>query len=155
MVRTLEGKETHRKLMEKSAEFLQQQGYEVVFQAKLNNGRIDVFGIKNREKIGIECQVVPSWKMLAEKTKKYKPYLNKFIVAIPSYVKPRLQPENIEIIKFDVPRALSTANEINLRVSGVERELWAEVKKKATMEDKTVGQVLNEILKAYFAASNK
>jgi len=113
-MRTLEGNKIHQSLMEKSAEYLKNQGYQVFYSPRIDSGRIDVLGIKGNERVGIECQVVPNWGILIEKAKKYIPYLTKFIVAIPDYVKPRLRPENIQIIKFHVGEPLQRYTTITL-----------------------------------------
>jgi Holliday junction resolvase len=103
MVRTLEGGECHQRLMELSAEFLRNQGYKVVFQGSINKGKIDVIGIKGEEKVGIECQVKPSWKILVDKAKRYSG-LTRFIVAIPKDVKVGMRPEGVEIMKLNVSK---------------------------------------------------
>ena len=104
MPRTLEGGKIHEKMMLLAADYLKQKGYEVVFRARLNNhGVVDVLGIKGKEHVGIECQIVPGWKVLTSKIRRYSS-LSKLILAIPKNVKPRLSPEGLEIIKLDVER---------------------------------------------------
>jgi hypothetical protein len=102
-LRTLEGGETHEKMMLEAAEYLKKQGYEVVFKARINhNSKVDVVGIKTGEKIGIECQVIPGWKIIADKAKRYRE-LSKLILAVPKNVKVRhLMPEGVELMRLSI-----------------------------------------------------
>ncbi len=149
MVRTLEGKETHRKLMEKSAEYLRKLGFQVVFQARINDGRVDVVGIKGDEKVGIECQVVPNWKVLVEKTKRYKKDLSRFIVAIPAYVRPRLKPVNVDVIQFDVPK-ISRGKRILVSLSEeIEEKFRKRVKEKYGDKRGAISIVVEHLIKEW------
>ena len=90
--------------MQQARLHLEKQGFEVVFQARVNNGKVDVLGIKKGERVAIECQVTPNWKIFVSKVKRYKPYLSKLILAIPKNVRPRLAPEGIEVVQLDVEK---------------------------------------------------
>jgi len=133
MVRTLEGGECHRKLMDLSSDYLRNQGYKVVFQASINNGRIDVIGIKGEEKVGIECQVRPSWNIMIDKAERYSSGLTRFIVAVPKDVKIAARPEKaraLEIMKLDVLKPKPKSRLLVSLPDDVERKFRNRVKEK-------------------------
>lgn len=148
MGRTLEGNKCHQEMMKQAGELLKKQGFEVVFRARVNNGVADVLGIKRGERIAIECQVVPNWKVFIHKVKTYKPYVSKLILAIPKNVRPRLAPEGIEIIKLDVEKPKPWGTTIRINRSTLER-LKAQGKYGEILDD-----ILNRLLKE-IEAENK
>ena len=121
-MRTLEGKKCHAMLMNKAADILRRQGYQVVFQGSINDFRIDVIGIKGEEKVGVECQVRPSWKVIKKKAREYADKLSRFIVAIPKDVRIRVKPKYVEIWRLDVPKPRQTGK-AHVRV---DEKLWEE-----------------------------
>ena len=141
MVRTLEGKEIHQELMKRAAEWLKSQGYEVVFQAKINDLRIDVLGIKDKEKVGVECMTWPNWKALKERLEKCKGKLSRLIVAIPSYVTTKQTVEGIEIMKIELPK-----NFIRITVR-IPQDLYEKLTLLAIEERKTKEKVALEAIK--------
>ncbi|MEM7819645.1 MAG: BfmA/BtgA family mobilization protein [Candidatus Aenigmatarchaeota archaeon] len=86
MVLTSKGKSLHDSLVDKAVKKFESMGYTVVREAKINKkNRIDALALKNKEKIGIECQLTISYKILKEKLNRYGHELTKIILIIPSY----------------------------------------------------------------------
>jgi Holliday junction resolvase len=101
-MRTLEGKKFHQELMRLAGIYLKNQGYVVVFSARIDSGVVDVVGIKDKEKVGIECQLVPSPTIIKDKMRKYSPFLTKLVLAVSKNTKVNNVPKEIEVIRLDV-----------------------------------------------------
>lgn len=99
------GRFSHKFLMSKSFEILKEKGFEVKIEHILpNKKRIDVFGVKGKEKIGVECLVRPSLNQVTEKKKMYSKYCDKLIIAFPDIYMPKFPIESmIEVFKINIP----------------------------------------------------
>ena len=82
---SLEGGALHKELMTKVADYLNKQGYTTELNAILKPTRfhIDVLGIKNTEKVGVECQSILPKNTFKHKETKYKPFLTFLLYAFP------------------------------------------------------------------------
>ena len=146
MPQTLEGKETHQNMMQEAKEYLKQRGYQVFFRVRLNGGGLlDVLGVKDNEKVGIECQVVPNWTIYVEKIKRYKPSLDKLLLAVPHNANTQLAPEGLEILRFKANR--TTPHKITVTLTD-ENEKWLRTQnhKKGDMS-----KIINALLQEYFS----
>jgi hypothetical protein len=143
MVRTFEGKALHEKMMRLAGDYLKKKGYEVVNRSRVNSGIVDVLGIKQGERVGIECQVVPSWKIFVHKTQIYSKYLSKLILAIPKNVAPRLMPEGVELLKLDVERPKPHGKIVVVLDDDVEDWVRSQNRKKGDIS-KLINQVLQK-----------
>jgi hypothetical protein len=122
MVRTSRGSECHQRLIELSAELLKSQGYKVVLQGLIPEGKIDVIGIRGDKRVGIECQVRPSWKIVSAKAKKYKS-LNAFLVAVPQGVSLEGAPKDVEILTMNVSRPRAKTRLVVVLQEEIEKKL--------------------------------
>jgi len=146
MGRTLEGNKCHQEMMKQARALLEKQGYEVVFSARVDSGVVDVLGIKNGKRVGIECQVIPNWKIFVDKIKRYSPFVSKLILAIPKNVTPRLAPEGVEVIKLDVERYFPK------RVTIVLDDDVEELVRKQTRKKGDFSRIVNEALREKLGA---
>lgn len=90
-------------------DYLEKLGYTVVTRATIYNdkdsiGIIDVLGIKNGTKVGIECQVLPSHVVMEKKLAQFGPYLTKLVLGVANNVPVHDIPEKIEILTLPVEK---------------------------------------------------
>jgi hypothetical protein len=118
-VRTLEGGNVHRQMMLLAKDYLEKLGYTVVLRAQvgINTGIIDVLGVKNGEKVAIECQILPSQAIMQSKHEKYKPYISKLMLAVPKNVTPHNIPAEIEVLNLDVEKPVPKGVKLTLTIS--------------------------------------
>lgn len=142
MPRTEEGKEQHQALIKLSAERLTQEGYEV--KVLPNKPRVDVLGIKENEKVGVECLVRGNPTLINKKLQLYKPLLSKLIFAVPKWVK--LKVPNIEVWQFDlegIPGLVEAACSLDYNTAKTIDEL-------ATREGITRSEIIRKIVEDHF-----
>ncbi len=84
MVSTIRGRNIHKHLVNKASRFFSDKGYTVLKEAKMTGRtRIDVLAIKGSERIGIECQLTISHKIIKAKFENYGKELTKMIFFVP------------------------------------------------------------------------
>jgi hypothetical protein len=100
-------------------DLLERQGYTVLLRAQVgfNTEIIDVLGIKNGEKVGVECQILPSHVIMQHKLEAYKPYITKLMLAVPRNVVPNKIPAEIEILKLEVDKPVPKGVKLSLVIS--------------------------------------
>lgn len=107
-MRTLEGGNVHRQMMMLAKAILEKQGYTVLLRVQVGDaqplGIIDVLGIKDGEKVAVECQILPNSTVMQHKLEAYKPHITKLMLAIPRNVTPHNIPAEIEILKLDIDK---------------------------------------------------
>lgn len=106
MSRSRYGKEIHNKLIAKAAKKFESDGYDVVKEARLNRrNKIDALAIKGNKKIGLECQLTISEKILTNKVKNYSEFLDKMIFIVPKSREEKIERviENISKTKKIAP----------------------------------------------------
>jgi len=141
MPQTLEGKETHQKMMQEAKEYLNKKGYQVFFRVRLNGGGLlDVLGVKEKQRVGIECQVVPNWKIYVEKIKRYGPSLDKLTLAVPQNANIQLAPEGLEILRFKATR--TNTRKITITLTD-ENEKWL---REQNHKKGDMGKILNDLM---------
>ncbi len=86
MVLSVRGRKIHKYLVNKASKHFSDKGYTVLKEARLSGkNRIDILAIRGSEKIGIECQLTISYKIIKQKVKAYGPSLTKMIFFVPVY----------------------------------------------------------------------
>lgn len=84
-MRTARGRNVHKSLVNKAARFFSQKNYTVIKEAKMDGRtRIDILAIKGSERIGIECQLTISYKIIKDKFENYGKNLTKMIFVVPA-----------------------------------------------------------------------
>jgi len=78
------GRETHKNLVNKAAKRFSKIGYTIIKEAKLSGkNRIDILALKGSKRVGIECQLTISHKIIKQKFIDYGSNLTKMIFVIP------------------------------------------------------------------------
>lgn len=91
MVLSARGRKVHKYLVNKASKYFSDRGYTVLKEAKLSGKhRIDILAIKGSEKIGIECQLTISYKIIKQKYRDYGLNLTKMIFFVPLYRKDKM-----------------------------------------------------------------
>jgi len=150
-MRSLEGSKVHEQMMQLAKQHLEQQGYETVLRVRLNSGGIlDVLGIKGKERIGIECQIVPSKAIIEQKKKNYGPYLNRLIVAFPQNAKHASLPSDIELLALPVDKPKPKGVRVQFMISEeVERRFREAIFRTKGMKKGNISQALEEAIKCW------
>jgi hypothetical protein len=108
------GRKTHKFLVEKASKYYSDKGYTVLKEAKMSGkSRIDLLAIKGSQRIGIECQLTISHKIIKQKFDAYGSSLTRMIFIIPAGRKQKLQ---------DVLEQISKENKIGEEFF----EIWME-----------------------------
>lgn len=120
-MRTLEGGNVHRQMMLLAKDILEKQGYTVLLRVQVGDaqplGIIDVLGIKNGEKVAVECQILPNRTVMQHKLEAYKPYITKLILAVPKNVTPKNIPAEIEVLKLEIDKPVPKGVKLTLTIS--------------------------------------
>ena len=117
-MRTVEGGNVHKQMLLLAKDYLEKLGYTVVLKAQINGtGIIDVLGIKDGEKVAVECQLLPSASMMQRKLLLYGSHINKLMLAIPKNVTAHNIPSEIEVLRLDVERVMPTGKKVVLMLS--------------------------------------
>ncbi len=83
---SLYGKNVHKNLINKASKYFSDKGYTVVKEAMMEGrNRIDLLALKGSERIGVECQLTISYKIIKQKFKNYRSSITKMIFIIPAY----------------------------------------------------------------------
>lgn len=153
MGRTELGKSIHAFLVSEAKKKLQDMGCSYILtEARLESlDRVDLMGILNDEKIGVECMVkcVPS--LLKKKIEKYKPHLDRFVLCVPAYTK--MPDTDEEVWRIDIPfEPPSLGERISFDLDeGLVRRLRLHIQKKyqGKMIHGKLKEALNEAVKDY------
>lgn len=100
MPRTRQGANLHSTMIENAIKKFEARGYTVIREARLGKNRIDALAIRGKDKIGIDCQLTISFKLLEEKFNNYGRELTKMIFIVPKYREDKMK----NVIDFLVKR---------------------------------------------------
>lgn len=83
---TLQGRHIHKNFINKTFRHFSEKGYTVIKEAKMSGkSRIDLLAIKGSERIGVECQLKISYKIIKQKLRDYRTDLTQMLFVIPKY----------------------------------------------------------------------
>lgn len=141
------GRNTHRFLIKEVYRIFKRRGYNVFIEYKIDKNRnykADVFAIKKKEKVIIECMSKPSKSYITEKLKRYKKYCDKIVMVYPSTFIPTIPLEEYfdEVLQLDIPIGI---NEEKILIT-VSNELWKKLNDLKTPESKTFEEVIERLI---------
>ncbi len=144
--KTTSGRSSHRYLIKEAYRILSREGYEVKIEYILKNKKkADLFAIKGKDEIIVECLVRPSLSIVKKKRENYK---NKYLIIVyPFDFIPTFPIEDFceRIIKVDLPEEIKNKErKILIQISD---ELWEDLNKMKTCNEKTFEEVLRRLIK--------
>ena len=77
------GREVHKFLMKEAFRKLRNEGYDVMLEAPIGKGIVDVLGRKRNKKVGVECVVRPTLRFVEKKIELYSNELDELIFCYP------------------------------------------------------------------------
>jgi|SRR3989344_3214398 len=81
---SLRGRNIHKHLINKALRHFSEKGYTAFKESRLEDkSRLDLLAIKGSERIGLECQLTISYKIIRDKFLSYGPTLTKLIFFVP------------------------------------------------------------------------
>lgn len=78
------GRNIHKHLVNKALRYFSEKGYTTFKESRLEDkSRLDLLAIKGSERIGLDCQLTVSYKIMRDKFLSYGPTLTKLIFFVP------------------------------------------------------------------------
>ena len=157
MVLSIRGRKIHKYLVNKASKYFSDKGYTVFKEAKMSGKtRIDLLAIKGSEKIGIECQLTISYKIIKQKFRDYGPNLTKMIFVVPMYrenktkkvIEKILEEEKLSKNFFDIWTENIDVT-TTIRISKKTKNNLDETAKKIGKFRDTYDEVIEKLLKFY------
>ncbi|MEK6888223.1 MAG: hypothetical protein AABX14_04745 [Candidatus Aenigmatarchaeota archaeon] len=149
------GRKIHKCILDKASKYYSENGYTVFKEAKMSGrDRIDLLAIKGQEKVGIECQLTISYKIIRQKFRDYNQNLTKMVFIVPVDRKKRIDEvlgkiaseEDLSKNFFEVWTE-NVATMIPVRISKKTKQLLDEVGKEIGSFGDTYDDIIFKVLK--------